>query len=166
VDDFFLLGDGVVDLLGFVADAADAAASPLCIVERTTVVVTHLDQHEVARLRGGEDLVPTALRLEGATAPAAERVILDLDLGLVEQGGERIAPTLLPLRAVLHCRVADDEQCRHARSRLIRRPSERGGEQARGDSEDYSHRFSPRNGMIERATKRGGRCILVGGEIA
>ena len=162
MDDLFLLGDGVVDLLGFVAGAADAAAGARRVVERAAVVVAHLDQHEVARLRGGEDLVPTTLGLEGAAAAATDGVILDLDFRLVEESRNRIAPPLLPFRAGLHRRVADDKQCRHSWSGIVGHSCERGDTYNGGGSQDGAHGFSLRYGLIEVAAlhSRQRRCSM------
>src|SRR5581483_4979191 len=110
VDDLFLLRDRVVDLLRLVAGAAEAAAGAGRVVERAAVVVAHLDEDEVAGLRGGEDPVPPPLGDERPAAAAADRVVLDLDLRRVEERGDRVAPALLPPGAGPHRRVADDEQ--------------------------------------------------------
>src|SRR5262249_43383889 len=100
----------VVDLLRLLPDAPKGTASPLRIIDGTDVVVAHLDEDEVARLRRGEKLVPVALGLERATAPPPEGAILDLDLRPVEMGRDGIAPALLFVGPRLHRRVAYEEE--------------------------------------------------------
>src|SRR5205085_2512181 len=119
VDDLLLAGEGVVDGASLVAGAPQRAAGAAAVIQRATVVVAHLHQDEVARPRGGEDLVPAALGLERAAAAggapgqcggdarrgAPVAAVGQQVLGLGEQAADRPVGAALPGR--LHGQVAD-----------------------------------------------------------
>src|SRR5262249_14683571 len=103
---------------------------------------------------------PPPLRLERAATAAADRVVLDLDLGLVEIGDDRVAPALLALGAGLRRRVADDAQRRQlwrvVPGRGERPKARQGGDEqggAHGETRDRGFLVTPR----EADRRRGGR---------
>src|SRR5262245_15154586 len=109
MDRFRLVGDRILSLLGFIADAAQRTT-------RTVVVMAKLHQDKVARLEYREYVVPVALRDKTACAGAADSSVYDIDLGGIEGGRERISPAKLPVvsvaAAISHGGVADQKQRR------------------------------------------------------
>src|SRR5437016_799767 len=112
MDHFVLACYWIVDLASFFAGAWQSAAGAARVIERAAVVVSHLNEHEIAWLRRCQDPVPASLGLKRATAAATDGVVLDFDLAGVKELDEWIAPAYLARRAIFDRRIADDEQRR------------------------------------------------------
>ena len=82
VHDFFHFGGRVVDFTGLFTQSRAASHGRWLGVNRTTVVVAHLDQDEIAGLAGCKDLVPAAFALKRTAGAAGDGMVFHLDLVL------------------------------------------------------------------------------------
>ena len=110
MDGFWLFGDGIKNILGFFAETANGASSAIGVVERTAVVVTHLEEDKVAGFGGIKNLVPPALGDKGSAAAPAEGMIFDADFIGVKIISDDIAPAAFAATWVVDGGVADDEE--------------------------------------------------------
>src|SRR5665213_1814412 len=85
--DGFGVAVGEGDVFGLVAQTLEGAAG-LGAVEVSTIVVAHLEEHEIAGLHLGENAVPRALVDEGAAAASGAGAVGHVDARGVEVVGE------------------------------------------------------------------------------
>ena len=78
VHDLALAGEQVVDLLGFLADAADGAAGAGGVVERAGVVVAELHNYVIAFFQCSQYFIPAAFGNKSAAAASADRAVDDV----------------------------------------------------------------------------------------
>ena len=110
VYDLMLLGEEVVDFLRLVAEPGERAARPALVVDRAAIVVTELDQDEIAGLHAFKQAVPEPLGDERPAAPPSAGEVDDLELRRVEERLEVLAPADGARGAVGRGGVAGDEQ--------------------------------------------------------
>ena len=116
---------------GLVADSRNRAAraqgprrAGRLLVHRARIVVSELDDHEIAGAHVGEHPVPVTLGDEGAAAAPAARHVHHAQLRFVEQRLQDRAPALLVLGigfVFRRGRIAGHEQLRNSASRRQRR---------------------------------------------
>ena len=92
-------------------------------VKRAAVVVAELDQHDVARLEVGQNLIPEPFGQIRPAAPTAQGPVLDDSFCRVEVIAQEIPPAPEPITtlaaAVLDGRVADQEDGPRLRGRVV-----------------------------------------------
>lgn len=100
VDGFVDLEDWIVDFLTFVTDAMDGSAGTGGIVEGPIVVVTPLEEDDIARFDEGQCLRPLIFHNVGPAATTPDGAIVDIDSAGVEEVDQRLTPPPLTTGAV------------------------------------------------------------------
>ena len=92
------LENRIVDLFGLVTDAMDGSAGASWIVERPIIVVTPLEEDDVAGLDKGQRLRPLVFHDVGPAAASANGAVIDVDLAGIEEIDQRLTPTPLTIQ--------------------------------------------------------------------
>ena len=115
MDDLVFLRHQVVNLLRLFTRSPERTARTRGVVDRARIVMTKLNQHDVAGLHVGEQLIPQSFRDKRAAAAAPARAIDHVDFRAVKVIGERHRPTLLRFAGTTRGGgIAGDENGRQA----------------------------------------------------